>query len=182
MNPFEFVMVLVSMTIALGVAELLVGIARILRGELKPYWIHAIWVFTLLVMQLQYCWSLFDLEAKDEWVFIDLVRLLTPPVTLFLASSLLFPSRMERIDLEEYYFAKRKPIFGLISGVMLYYVILSLSVSLLSALQFAGVAMTAMLFATERRPIHAVLTVVYAIANLLFVASFSYTLGNSAFG
>lgn len=182
MNPFEFVMVLVSIIVALGVAELLVGIARILRGELKLYWIHAIWVFTLLVMQLQYCWSLFDLEAKNEWVFLDLVRLLTPPITLFLASSLLFPSRAERADLEEYYFAKRKPIFGLLCGVMFYYGILSLSVSLLSALQFAGVAMTAMLLTTDRRPIHAVLTLVYAVANLFLVASFSYTLGKSAFG
>ena len=182
MNPFEFVMVLVSIIIALGVAELLAGIARILRGELKLYWIHAIWVFTLLVMQLQYCWSLFDLEAKSEWVFLDLVRLLTPPITLFLASSLLFPSRTERIDLEEYYFAKRKPIFGLVSGVMFYYGIWSFSVSLLSAFQFAVFAMTMMLFATERPSVHAVLTVVCVVANILFVASFSYTLGNSAYG
>jgi hypothetical protein len=181
MNPFEFVMVLVSIIVGLGVAELLVGIARILRGELKPYWVHAIWVFTLLVMQLQYCWSLFDLEATSEWVFLDLVRLLTPPITLFLASSLLFPSRTERIDLVEYYFAKRKPIFGLLFCVMSFYWVLNYSVSLLSALQFAGVAMAATLFTTDRRPIHAVLTLVYAISTLLFVASFSYTLGKSAF-
>ena len=182
MNPFEFVMVLVSIIIALGVAELLVGIARILRGELKLYWVHSIWVFTLLVMQLQYCWSLFDLEAKSEWVFLDLVRLLMSPVILFLASSLLFPSRTERMDLEEYYFAKRRPIFGLLFAVMSYYGILSLSVSFLSAAQFSGVAIMAMLFATDSRRIHGGLSLVYAAANLLFVASFSYTLGKSAFG
>jgi hypothetical protein len=150
MAPFEFVMTLVSIIVALGVAELLVGIARILRSELKPYWIHAIWVFTLLVMQLQYSWSLFDLEARNEWVFIDLVRLLAPPITLFLASSLLFPSRTERIDL-------------------------------LTAVQFAGVAMATMLFATDRARVHAALTLAYAAATVFFVASFSYTLGDSAF-
>jgi hypothetical protein len=181
MNPFEFVMILVTIIVALGVAELLVGIARILRGELKLYWIHAIWIFTLFVMQLQYCWTLFDLEAKSEWVFIDLVRLLAPPITLFLASSLLFPSRGERIDLEEYYFAKRKPIFGLLFCVLFYYGILSLSLSLLSAFQFACVAMTAMLFTTDRPSVHAVLTLACAVATVLFVASFSYTLGNSVF-
>jgi hypothetical protein len=90
MAPFEFVMTLVSIIVALGVAELLVGIARILRSELKPYWIHAIWVFTLLVMQLQYSWSLFDLEARNEWVFIDLVRLLAPPMQVH------FSFRVER--------------------------------------------------------------------------------------
>lgn len=182
MNPFEFVMVLVSIIVALGVAELLAGIARIMRGELQVYWIHAVWIFTLLVMQLQYCWSLFDLEARNEWVFLDLVRLLTPPITLFLASSLLFPSRTERVDLEEYYFAKRKPVFALLFGVMFFYGILSLSVSLLSLLQFAGVAMMGTLFMTDRPQIHAALTLAYAVANLFFVASFSYTLGESAFG
>jgi hypothetical protein len=181
MAPFEFVMTLVSIIVALGVAELLVGIARILRSELKFYWIHAIWVFTLLVMQLQYSWSLFDLEARNEWVFIDLVRLLAPPITLFLASSLLFPSRTERIDLEEYYFAKRKPIFGLLFCVMLYYALLSLSPSFLTAVQFAGVAMATMLFATDRARVHAALTLAYAAATVFFVASFSYTLGDSAF-
>jgi hypothetical protein len=181
MNPFEFVMILVTIIVALGVAELLVGIARILRGELKLYWIHAIWIFTLFVMQLQYCWTLFDLEAKSEWVFIDLVRLLAPPITLFLASSLLFPSRGERIDLEEYYFAKRKPIFGLLSCVMLYYGALSLSLSVLSAVQFSAAATTVTLFTTARPPVHAVLTLVYAAATLFFVASFSYTLGDSVF-
>lgn len=181
MNPFEFVMVLVSIIIALGVAELLVGIVRILRGELKLYWIQSVWVLSLLVMQLQYSWSLFDLESKGEWVFLDLVRLLAPPVALFLASSLLFPSRQEQPNLEEYYFAKRKPIFVLLSGLMLYYWTLSLSMSLLSAVQFTGVAMTAVLIRTDSQPIHAALTLAYAIATLFFVASFSYTLGESAF-
>ena len=181
MNPFEFVMILVTIIVALGVAELLVGIARILRGELKLYWVHAIWIFTLFVMQLQYCWTLFDLEAKSEWVFIDLVRLLAPPVTLFLASSLLFPSRAENVDLEEYYFAKRKPIFGLLSCVLFYYWAWSLSLSVLSAVQFAAAATTVMLFITARPPVHAALSLVYAVATLFLVASFSYTLGDSAF-
>ena len=91
MQPFEFVMVLVSIIVALGVAELLAGVVRILRGELRFYWIHGLWVFNLLILQLQYCWALFDLEARGEWVFVDLVRVLTPPIMLFLASSLLVP-------------------------------------------------------------------------------------------
>lgn len=182
MNPFEFVMVLVTIIIALGVAELLTGIARIMRRELGFYWIHMVWIFTLLVMQLQYCWSLFDLEARNEWVFLDLVRLLTPPIIFFLASSLLFPSRDERIDLKKYYFAKRKPIFALLFSVMSFYAVSSLSMSLLSLVQFAGVAITGILIVTDRPRLHALLALMFAFATLLFVASFSYTLGESAFG
>ena len=57
MDPFDFVVALVSIIIAPGVAELLVGIARILLGELELYRIHADWVFTLSVTQLGCCGS-----------------------------------------------------------------------------------------------------------------------------
>lgn len=85
------------------------------------------------------------------------------------------------MDLEEYYFAKRKPIFGLLSGVMLYYGALSFSLSVLSAVQFSAAATMVVLFTTARPSVHAALTIVHAVATLFFVASFSYTLGNSVF-
>jgi hypothetical protein len=181
MQPFEFVMVLVSIIIALGVAELLAGVVRILRGELRPHWIHALWVFNLLLLQLQYCWTLFDLEARGEWVFVDLVRLLTPPIALFLVSSLLFPGRNERGELVEFYYSNRKPIFGLLTAVMLYYGIISFSMSAVTAIQFSGVAMTGVLFLTPHPRTHALLTLVYTAATLFMVASFSYKLGESSF-
>jgi hypothetical protein len=181
MQPFEFVMVLVSIIIALGVAELLAGVVRILRGELRSHWIHALWVFILLLLQLQYCWTLFDLEARGEWVFVDLVRLLTPPIVLFLVSSLLFPGRNERGKLDEFYYSNRKPVFGLLTAVMLYYGIINFSMSVMTAAQFSGAAMTGVLFLTPHPRTHALLTLVYTAATLFMVASFSYRLGESSF-
>ena len=145
------------------------------------YGLQSVLVLSWFTSKLQDCGSRFDFKCKGERVFHVLVRLFGPRLALFLVSSILFPSRQERVDLEEYYFAKRRPIFGLLAGLMLYYWILSLSFSLLSAVQFAGVAMTATLIVTDNRAIHAALTLVYAISTLLFVASFSYTLGESAF-
>ena len=181
MQPFEFVMIVVSIIVALGVAELLVGVARILRGELSPYWIHAIWVVNLLVLQLQYCWSLFDHEARSEWVFVDLVMLLTPPIILFLVSSLLFPGRDDRGELAEFYYSKRKPVFGLLAGLMLYYGILNFSMSAVSATQISGIAVMAVLFFTPHPLTHALLTLAYTAGTLFFVASFSYKLGEMSF-
>ena len=181
MQPFEFVMVVVSIIIALGVAELLAGVARILRGELRPYWIHAIWVFNLLILQLQYCWSLFDLQARNEWVFVDLVRLLTPPIALFLVSSLIFPARNDRGELVEFYYSKRRPVFGLLGALMLYYGILNFSLDAVSATQISGIAIMALLFLTPNPRAHALLTLAYTAGTLFFVASFSYTLGESSF-
>lgn len=181
MQPFEFVMVLVSIIVALGVAELLAGVVRILRGELKSHWIHGLWVFNLLILQLQYCWALFDLEARGEWVFVDLIRILTPSIMLFLASSLLFPARNERGKLVEFYYSNRKPVFGLLIAVMFYFGMISFSMSVVTAIQFSAVAMLVVLLLTPHPRVHAVLTLVYTAAGLFVVASFSYKLGESSF-
>jgi len=181
MRPFEFVMILISIILALGVKELLSGVSRILRGELKPYWIHGIWIGVLFIMQLQYSWTLFDLEAREEWVFLDLLRLLTPTITLFLVSSLLFPARDRDAGLSEFYFEIRKPVFGLLTGLMLYYTVLSLSFTTLTAVQIVSTAIMGTLLVTPNPKAHALLTPIYAVSTLGFVASYSYTLGESIF-
>ena len=44
MQLFEFLMVLVSIIVGLGVAELLTGLARLLRARksVRFYWVHAL--------------------------------------------------------------------------------------------------------------------------------------------
>jgi len=181
MQPFEFVMILISIILALGVKELLAGVSRILRGELRPYWVHGVWIGTLFVMQLQYSWTLFDLEAREQWVFLDLIRLLTPPITMFLVSALLFPARAQDNDLSEFYFAVRKPVFALLSGLMCYYTLLSLSPSMLTAIQGMSAIVLASLIFSPNKTLHGLVAPIYATATLGFVATYSYTLGESVF-
>ena len=121
MQSFEFLMIVVSIIVGLGITQLLAGIVRILRVELKPYWIHELWVFYVFLSLLQYCWSLFDLEARSDWIFVELLGLLTPPVILYLVASLLFPPRSSEPDLSDFYYAHRKPIFGLLAFLLFFY-------------------------------------------------------------
>ncbi len=48
MSLFEFLMVLVSLIIGLGISEFLAGVARISRNKdsVQPYWVHS----TLIVI------------------------------------------------------------------------------------------------------------------------------------
>ncbi|MFK7896210.1 MAG: hypothetical protein AB8G23_10260 [Myxococcota bacterium] len=187
MQPFEFVMVVISIIVALGVAELLAGVARILRGELRAYWVHALWVLCLLIHQFQYCWSLFDLAERADWVFLDLVRLITAPILFFLVSSLLFPSRQaegeagQPIDLEVFYFETRKPIFALLTIVMTFFTLRNLGLAAVTSVQLLGVASLVVLFFSENRRVHAALSSFYTLGAIFFVVSFSYRLGESVF-
>ena len=54
MDPFEFIMVLVSIIMGLGIATLLRGVVRSLRPDTTttPGLVHAIWVVWVFVMHV----------------------------------------------------------------------------------------------------------------------------------
>ena len=175
-------MIVVSIILALGVTQLLAGVVRLLRSELKPYWIHELWVLNVFLMLLQYCWSLFDLEAQSDWVFVELVGLLTPPILLYLVASLLFPARGDETDLTGFYYAHRRPVFGLLALLLVFYSaqgwLQSEPLRFTDLFRALGIATYAALAATGRRSIHAVLTIVTFASLLAFISRFSYVLGS----
>jgi hypothetical protein len=115
MNLFEFLMVLVSIIIGLGIAEILTGLARGLRSSdsVRHYWVHSVLVFTIFIAQLQQWWESWGLRDAPEWNFLALLMMLVGPVCLFLMSHLLFPERLEGADLREYYYGDMRPIWWL---------------------------------------------------------------------
>ena len=179
MQPFEFILILVSIISGLGIAALLGGVARILRGELTPYWVHHLWVLSVLLLLIEHMWSLFYLEARTQWTLVDLADLLIPPMLLFLISSLLFPATNEERDLSRFYYAKRRPVFGLLATLFLYY---SLSRPPLSAedfFQLPAIAVFIALFFMGQRRVHSILSLLHLMGNVAFMFLFSFTLGAS---
>lgn len=181
MQAFEFLMIVVSIIIGLGITQLLSGVVRILRTELKPYWIHELWVVYVFLNLVEYCWSLFDLESRSDWVFIDLLALLTPPVLLYLVASLLFPPPGSRSDLASFYYEHRKPVFGLLAALLFFYCVQgwvqSETLRLSDSLRLAGVLVFIALATTSHRPLHAGSSVVLFVAFVVFVGRFSWVLG-----
>ena len=186
MQAFEFLMIVVSIIIGLGITQLLSGVVRILRTELKPYWIHELWVVYVFLNLVEYCWSLFDHESRSDWIFIELLALLTPPVLLYLVASLLFPPPGRRSDLASFYYELRKPVFGLLAVLLFFYCVqgwvqsetLRLSDSRFSdSLRLAGVLVFIALATTSHRLLHAGASVVLFVAFVVFVGRFSWVLG-----
>ena len=106
MALFEFVMVLVSIIVGLGIATLLTGVADILRAgpAAKPYWVHSLVVVMVFLAHTQVWWESWDLNAAPQWSFGGLLMMLGAPICLFLISHLLFPETLTDVDLSEYYF------------------------------------------------------------------------------
>jgi len=115
MSLFEFLMVLVSIIIGLGIAEILTGIARQVRcrGSVHGYWVHSALATGIFFALLQQWWEIWGLRVVPEWTFHGLVMMLTGPVGLFLVAHLLFPEPMQGANLREYYHGVMRPIWWL---------------------------------------------------------------------
>ena len=123
MTVFEFVMVLVSIIIGLGLARMLDGVLRILRAG-RPYgvyWVHSVW-FALTLFEMiwhwAYRWTFY--RGQLEWTVFELLFFLLPTILLFLASGLLFPEGAVA-PLREYYYRLRQPFFAVFISLMVWY-------------------------------------------------------------
>jgi len=113
MSLFEFLMVLLSIIIGLGLAEILRGIARHIRNRdsASVYWVHAIAVCLVFVALLQQWWEIWGLRSYSDWSFLGLLMMLTGPIGLFLISYLLFPQPVKGADYREYYYGPMRPVW-----------------------------------------------------------------------
>jgi len=110
MSHFEFIMLMLTIIIGLGLAELLTNVARQIKaGKVsKPYWVQSIVVATILIALLQQWWESWGLQQVDNWSFPIVLMLMLPSIGLFIISHLLFPEKIEGADLKEHYFAIMK--------------------------------------------------------------------------
>jgi hypothetical protein len=93
MNLFEFLLVIVAIVLGLGITELLGGVVRILRGEIRSSLLQALWIVIVFDLQVQLAWGLWGLRDRPGWRYPEFVLLLLAPVTLYMAAALLFPDR-----------------------------------------------------------------------------------------
>ena len=116
MGLFEFLMVLVSVVIGLGLTEILTGGANLLkaRNEVRFYWIHIMFQCGVFFALLQQWWEFWDMEGMGEISLLGVMAILAPPIFLFLIANLLFPRQAEGVDLEEYYYRQSPLLWGLV--------------------------------------------------------------------
>lgn len=116
MGMFEYVAVLTSIILGLGIAHLLQGTARLIQDpdEGRPYWVHLVWVLYMFLTSVFWWWWEFRLKDLAVWSFPVYVFVILFAVALYLLCSMLFPARLDRYDgFKGYFYSRRVWFFGL---------------------------------------------------------------------
>jgi len=121
MSLFEFIMVLLSMIIGLGVAEVLTGLARaLLHRRLSIHSWHLLLLAAIVFVTLvQVWWESWTLHDVPEWSFPQLLLFLVNPILLYVLSHLLFPEIGSTKSLRDHYFENHRLLFGVVFATAL---------------------------------------------------------------
>ena len=94
---FSFVLVMVSLVLAIGVTHLVQGLTELLRpeGSIRRHGLVLVWAASLFLVAAIYWWSLWDLR-NVHWHFHHFFYMLLAPTLLHVAASLLVSA--ERMD------------------------------------------------------------------------------------
>ncbi len=116
MSPFEYVVVLISIILGLGITQIMTGVADLVHQweKVKLYWPHTLWVVLVFIMHVQEWWITYDLkQAFDTWRLPTFLFFTLYPVTLFILARILFPYAPADgpIDLRSFYFANFRKFF-----------------------------------------------------------------------
>ena len=116
MNLFEFLMILLSLIVGLGMAEILTGIAGILKNQgLRGFsWTHGAATLAVFIGLLQTFWESWSLASIETWSFPAMLLMLGSPIFLFLIAHVMFPERESNVSLDDYYFERARLIWTLV--------------------------------------------------------------------
>ena len=118
MSVFEYLGVLLSVIMGLGVTHLLAGLSKTIhhRKTVKHYWVHTLWTFNVLVYIVIIWWGMFWWSGLEEWSFFRFFLLILYAILLFLTASLLFPWDLPNdIDFERHFSETRPWFFSILT-------------------------------------------------------------------
>src|SRR5215471_8106358 len=125
MGAFEYLSVLISIILALGMTRVLGGVGEMLqaRSLRRLYWVHTLWIINLFLYLVIAWWIFYRWRNQQPWTFLLFVFVLISPTILYLASLLLFPRESDvdlNIDYKTHYYANHRAffiLFGLFTPV-----------------------------------------------------------------
>jgi hypothetical protein len=112
---FNYVMVLASVIIGLGITHLLQGVAGIVQhpGREKLYWVHLTWVAAIFLRIIFWWWFEFRLSETVQWSFALYFFVLLYAFVNYLTCALLFPKDLaDYAGFKDYFYSRKGWFFG----------------------------------------------------------------------
>ncbi len=111
MQPFEYVVILISLILSLGIAQILTSIADVFSNfkHTKLSLPHSLLVLFVFFLHIQEWWVGYQYATEvSEWTLPLVLFILIYPILLFLLARMLFPTgvRSHETDLDVYYYGQ----------------------------------------------------------------------------
>lgn len=117
MSTFEFVTVLMSIVVGLGIARLLSGFAALIevRKTVRMDWVTILWAINVLGYHTLFWWIVVNnWRSLEEWSFTEFGALFVYGIFVFFCASLILPRRVkENLDMQARFESIRQPFYGL---------------------------------------------------------------------
>lgn len=115
MGVFEYIGVLISVVMGLGITHLATGATKLIqnRETVTFYWPHAVWTINVLVYILMIWWGLYWWSSHEEWFVYEYLFITFYSIVLFFLASMLYPWNMrDDIDVREYFLKNKSWFFA----------------------------------------------------------------------
>lgn len=116
MSPFEYITILVSIILGLGVTQIITGTAHFIHtgNKVKVYWPHLLMIFLVFFFHLQEWWVFYEYKNITSWKMTTFIFVLLYPISLFVQARLLFPfdNFDEETDLKHFYYENFRYYYG----------------------------------------------------------------------
>ena len=120
MNQFEYLSVLISIIVGLGITHLLTGAGRFLGGPEAPrvYRVHLAWTVNLILYQAFFWWFTFKWDARPTWTFGLFLFILAYAILLYLLTVVLYPVEVQPgFDFRAHFHRRRRWFFYVLALV-----------------------------------------------------------------
>lgn len=135
MEPFEYIVMLTSLILSLGIAQILNGIADMFANfkKVKFSYAHTVLTVVIFLVYIQdWFYTYFYAQQIQEWNLPTILYNMAFPIILFIESRFLFPtgSRVQETDMEAYFFENWRIIYSLFA--------VTIGLSIIANLTFSG--------------------------------------------
>jgi hypothetical protein len=115
MGVFEYLGVLTSVIMGLGITHLATGATKLIqnRDKVTFYLPHALWTVNILVQILLIWWGMFWWSNHTEWYAYQYLFITGYAIVLYFLASMLYPWDMEKdINVREYFLQNKVWFYG----------------------------------------------------------------------